>query len=277
MSVEGDVWLALNDLRAGHREQGCSRTGCLIASLSDCDLEEIHRAVPQHGAARLTEPAEIVVVRPAVPEPVGARRFKVGDRVVYDSECELNAELGEDYHRLGVCTVTGLEGEDSGQLLSFVDERGTLHDGWWADRFRAAAVAAPAEERENEVTYFVAFQSAAGYGYRVLLPRPRIVTAADVVALTDVLATDVGGSVVPLNWIELPNAGPGPASARPIGPAATGSTTDTRSTLAPIRIDRGHPLRNGSGPTAGTPQPQPAWAAGPGERPEVPYLPRRAM
>jgi hypothetical protein len=294
MTVEGDVWLALNDLRAGHRDEGCPRAGCAIASLSDHDLEELLHAVSPDGSARMTEVAEIALMRPAIPVAVAdsggsspdgarsdgprrARRFKVGDRVVYDSQSEINQELGGDYQRLGVCTVTALDGEDSGQLLSFVDERGDLHDGWWADRFKTAAEEATAEEREDDVTYFVAFQSATGYGYRVLAPRPRIVTAADVMAMTDLLATDVGGGVVPLNWIELPPPGPSTASVRPPGSDSSGPPPEIRSTPAPIRIDRGHSVRNGSAPTAGAPQTQPARAAGPSDHPEVPYLPRRAM
>lgn len=294
MTGEGDVWLALNELRTGHRDEGCSRAGCVIASLSDCDLEEIFHAVVHDGSTRTTELAEVALVRPAVPVavvggggsvpegarsecPGEARRFKIGDRVVYDSESEINTELGGEYHRLGVCTVTALDGEESGQLLSFVDERGNLHDGWWADRFRAAAAQVTPEEREDDVTYFVAFRSAVGYGYRVLVLRSRIVTAADVIALTDLLATEVGSGVVPLNWIELPLPGPKTIAARPLETASSGPAPEIRSTLAPIRIDRGQPVRNGSAPAAGVPHTQPARTAGPGDRPEVPYLPRRAM
>jgi hypothetical protein len=199
--------------------------------------------------------------------------------VVYDSEAEINEELGGDYARLGVCTVTELDGEAYRQLISFVDERGDMHDGWWADRFKAASSGAVAEDEEGDVTYFVAYRSAAGYGYRVLAPRPRIVTSADVTALTDLLATDIGGDVVPLNWIELPPPVPDPARDCPVGPSNSGYSTEIRSALAPIRIDRKKDqVATVSAPTLpGTPQPQPVRAAAPGQRPDVPYLPRRAM
>jgi hypothetical protein len=302
MTVEVEAWLALNDLRASHRDEGCRRAECALASLSDQDLEEILHAIPQHSAASVPERAEIAAGRralgvapPAVmtlvaggessPEATTKQsegtegRFKVGDRVVYDSEAEINEELGGAYARLGVCTVTELDGEAYRQLISFVDERGDMHDGWWADRFKAASTEATAEDEEGDVTYFVAYRSATGYGYRVLAPRPRIVTSADVTALTDLLATDIGGNVVPLNWIELPPPVPNAPHARPIGPGNGGLSTEIRSALAPIRVDRAKDrVVSVSAPTvAGTPQPQPVRAAAPGERPDVPYLPRRAM
>ena len=157
-------------------------------------------------------------------------RFEVGSRVVYDPEAEVNLELEGDYTSLGVCTVTGLDVAAHGQLLSFVDERGDIHDGWWADRFKVAPTEATAEGGEDDVTYFVAFRSAAGYGYRVLDPRARIVTAADVVALTDLLAADVGRDVVPLNWIELPPPLPRTTRARQVAVNNSGSSTEIRST-----------------------------------------------
>jgi hypothetical protein len=94
--------------------------------------------------------------------------FKVGDRVVYDPGAQVNEEL-DDYSGLGVCTVTALDVAGYGQLLSFVDGSGDMHDGWWADRFKAAPIEATVEDEECEVTYFVAFRSATGYGYRVLV------------------------------------------------------------------------------------------------------------
>jgi len=206
-------------------------------------------------------------------------RFKVGDRVVYDSEAEINEDLGGDYARLGVCTVTELDGEAYRQLISFVDERGDMHDGWWADRFKVASTKAFAEDDEDDVTYFVAYRSTAGYGYRVLAPRPRIFTSADVTALTDLLAADIGGDVVPLNWIELPPPDPDTAHARQVGPDNSGFSTDLRSALAPIRFDRGKDqvASVAARTMAEAPQPQPVLAAALGERPDVPYLPRRAM
>ena len=301
MTVEVEVWLALNNLRASHRDEGCRRAQCALASLSDQDLEEILHAIPQNSAASVGEPAEMAAGRPAlgvVPPAVmtlvagggsspkaatnqsegTGGRFKVGDRVVYDFEAEINEELGGDYARLGVCTVTELDGEGYRQLMSFVDERGDMHDGWWSDRFRAASAEEVAEEEEGDVTYFVAYRSAAGYGYRVLAPRPRIVTSADVTALTDLLATDIGGDVVPLNWIELPAPVPD-VQARQVGPDNSGFATKIRSALAPIRFDSGKDqVASVSAPTvARTSQPQPVRAAAPGERADVPYLPRRAM
>ena len=207
-------------------------------------------------------------------------RFEVGSRVVYDPEAQVNLELEGDYAGLGICTVTAWDAAAYGQLLSFVDEHGEMHDGWWADRFKAALIEATAEDGEDDVTYFVAFWSATGYGYRVLVPRPRIVTAADVIALTDQLATEVGGDVVPLNWIELPPPLPKTTRARQVAVNNSGSSTEIRSTLAPIRIDRGndHRVLNVSVPSTGqTPQTHPVRAAAPGERPDLPYLPRRAM
>jgi len=207
-------------------------------------------------------------------------RFKVGDRVVYDPEAQINRELEGDYSSLGVCTVMALDVEAYGQLLSFVDERGDAHDGWWADRFKVAPLEAAAEDGEGDVTYFVAFRSARGYGYRVLVPRPRIVTAADVIALTDLLATDVGGDVVPLNWIELPPPLPKTTQARQVSSHDSGSSTDIRPTLAPIRIDRvnDHRVLSASvASTNGTPQTHPVRAATAGERRDLPYLPRRAI
>jgi hypothetical protein len=302
MTVEVEVWLALNNLRASHRDEGCRPAECALASLTDQELEEILHAIPPNSSASLKEPADIAAGRPALgvvppavmtllaggessPEAVTQQsegtggRFKVGDRVVYDSEAEINEELGGDYARLGVCTVTELDGEAYRQLISFVDEHGDMHDGWWADRFKAASTEAIVEDEEGDVTYFVAYRSAAGFGYRVLAPRQRIVTSADVTALTDLLATDIGGDVVPLNWIELPPPVLDTAQARQVGPHNSGFSTEIRSALAPpIRFDRKDQVASVSARTmAGTPQPQPVRAAAPGERPDVPYLPRRAM
>ena len=207
-------------------------------------------------------------------------RFKVGSRVVYDPEAQVNLELEGDYAGLGICTVTAFDIAAHGQLLSFVDENGEMHDGWWADRFKAALLEETAEDGEGDVTYFVAFRSATGYGYRVLVPRRRIVTAADVLALTDLLATEVGGDVVPLNWIELPPPLPETTPARQVAVNTSGSSAEIRSTVAPIRVDRGnaHRVLNVSAPSTGqTPQTHPVRAAAPGERPDLPYLPRRAM
>ena len=206
-------------------------------------------------------------------------RFKVGDRVVYDPAAQVNKELGEDYAGLGTCTVTALDVGAHGQLLSFVDESGDIHDGWWADRFKAAPIQAPAEDGPGDVSYFVAFRSTTGYGYRVLVRPSRIVTAADVIALTDLLASDVGGDVVPLNWIELPTPLPKTTQAGQVGLNNSDSLTEIRSTLPAIPIDRGidHRVMSGSVPsTDGTPRMHPVRAAAPGERPDLPYLPRRA-
>jgi hypothetical protein len=288
MTVEDEVWLALNILRASHRDGGCQRAECAIASLYDEDLEEILHAIPHDNSARVKELeaklATVVDCGQSSPEGDASEgeerrpRFNVGDRVVYDPEAQINTEL-DDYTALGVCTVTALDVEGYGQLLSFVDERGDMHDGWWADRFMAAPVQATTEDGEGDVTYFVAFRSATGYGYRVLLPRPRIVTAADVIALTDLLAADVGGDVVPLNWIELPPPLPKTAQARQVAFNKGGSSTEIRSTLSAIRVDRGDDPRvlSVSVPSAGgTPQTHPDRAAA-GERADLPYLPRRAM
>jgi hypothetical protein len=197
---------------------------------------------------------------------------------VYDAAAEVNEELDGDYAALGICTVTDVDEAADGQLLSFVDDRGDMHDGWWAERFKSATVEATAEPREGDVTYFVAFRSATGYGHRVLVPRPRITTAADVIALTDLLATDVGGDVVPLNWIELPTV-PKTTQERQVAATDSNSATEIRSTLAPIRIDRGNDQRvlSASVPTpGGAPEVPPARAAGPSDPQELPYLPRRA-
>ncbi len=237
---------------------------------------------------RETSPAQMTVVGSCEPSPAGAiseseeeePRFEVGSRVVYDPEAEVNLELEGDYTSLGICTVTGLDVAAHGQLLSFVDERGDIHDGWWADRFTVAPTEATAEGGEGDVTYFVAFRSAAGYGYRVLDPRPRIVAAADVVAMTDLLAADVGGDVVPLNWIELPLPLPQTTQARQVAVNKCGSSDEIPTTRAPIRIDRGHDhgVLTGSLPSTGrTLQADPVRAAAPSERLDLPYLPRRAM
>jgi len=302
MTVEVEVWLALINLRASHRDEGCRRAECALGSLTDRELEEILRAIPQNSSASVNKPSKIAAGRPAsrvVPAAImnlvaggesppeattqqsegTSGRFRVGDRMVYDPEAEINEELGGDYSHLGLCTVTALDGEENRQLVSFVDVRGDVHDGWWADRFKAASTEPIVEDEEGHVVYFVAYRSAAGYGYRVLDPRPRIVTSADVTAVTDLLATDIGGDVVPLNWIELPPPAPDTAEARQIGPDRSGSSTDIRSALAPLRIGRGkdHVASVSARTTAGTPQPQPVWTAALGQRSDVPYLPRRAM
>lgn len=317
-TVDDEVWLALHSLRASHRDPGCQRAECAIASLSDQDLQEILSAIRETvlddacterdaaaaeiatmrparsfegtggGVRDLVSPVQMTVVGTCESSPAGViseseeeePRFEVGSRVVYDPEAEVNLELEGDYASLGVCTVTELDVAAHGQLLSFVDERGDIHDGWWADRFKVAPTEATAEGGEDDVTYFVAFRSAAGYGYRVLDPRPRIVAAADVVALTDSLAADVGGDVVPLNWIELPLPLPMTTQARQVAVNHRGSSTEIQSTVAPIRIDPGHDRRvlNGSIPPTGrTLQTDPVQAAAPGERPARTYLPRRAM
>ena len=293
MTVEDEVWLALNRLRSSHRDDGCRRAECAIASLYDEDLEEILHAFPKSTTMRpVVEAAEetppvLAVVGTCESSTDGTEseseeiepRFEVGSRVVYDPEAQVNLELGGDYASLGICTVTALDVAAYGQLLSFVDERGDLHDGWWAERFKAASPEATAEDGDSDVTYFVAFRSAAGYGYRVLGPHPRIVAAADVIALTDLLAADVGGDLVPLNWIELRPHPPSAVQTRQVGFGSSGSSTETRSTLAPIRIDRGHDHRvlNGSVPATGrTLQTDPVRAAASGTA-DLPYRPRRAM